>query len=71
MPRSSRYGRIGLPRTLRRSSQEAQETYTEAHEEAVQAYGEGDLADQAAFAALKQEFEKRGDQWIAKRDAED
>ena len=71
MPRSSRYGRSGLPRTLRRSSQEAQKTYTVAHEQAVQAYGEGDQADRAAFDTLKEEFEKRGDQWIAKGDAAD
>jgi hypothetical protein len=32
----------------------------------VQAYGEGDEAYRAAFTALKQGFEKRGDHWIAK-----
>jgi hypothetical protein len=68
MPKSSRYGRAGLPRTLRHSSQEAQQKFTEAREEAVQAYGEGDQADRAAFDTLKQDYEKRGDQWIAKDD---
>jgi hypothetical protein len=70
MPRSRRYGRIGgLPRTLRRSSQDAQATFTKAREDAVQTYGDGDQADRSAFAVLKQKFEKRGDQWIAKPDA--
>jgi hypothetical protein len=70
MPRSRRYGRIGgLPRTLRRSCQDAQATFTKAREDAVQTYGDGDQADRSAFAVLKQKFEKRGDQWIAKPDA--
>jgi hypothetical protein len=66
MPRSSRYGRTGLPRSLRRSCPEAQAAFIKARENAVQTYGAGDQADRAAFDALKQDFEKRGDQWIAK-----
>lgn len=68
MPRSHRYGHIGgeLPVTLRRSCQEAQDTFTEARESAVEAYGEGDQADRAAFTVLKKKFEKRGDHWIVK-----
>ena len=69
MPKTSRSGqrRAGqLPDTLRRSSKEAQETFTEAHDSAVQTYGEGDQADRAAYSALKHRFEKRGDHWIAK-----
>jgi hypothetical protein len=42
-----------------------------AHDEAVQAYGEGDQAYRAAFTALKREFEKRGDHWIARREPAD
>ena len=71
MPKTSRSGqpRTGkLPGTLRRSSKEAQETFTKAHDSAVQAYGEGDEADRAAYSALKHRFEKRGDHWIAKGD---
>ena len=71
MPKTSRSGqrRVGdLPGTLRRSSKEAQETFTEAHDSAVQTYGEGDQADRAAYSALKHRFEKRGDHWIAKPD---
>ena len=69
MPRSSRYGRIGgLPETIRRSGHAVQVAFTMAYREAVQAYGEGDRAYRAAFAVLKQKFEKRGDHWIAKDD---
>jgi len=46
-------------------------TFTKAHRDAVQAYGEGEQADRAAFAVLKQDFEKRGDHWIAKHDPAD
>lgn len=67
MPRSHRYRTDdGLPGTLRRSCREAQDAFTQAYEEAVQLYGKGDQAYRAAFTALKQRFEKRGDQWIAK-----
>ena len=55
-----------LPATLKRSSKEAQETFTEAHDSAVQAYGQGDQADRAAYAEFKRTFEKRGDHWIPK-----
>ena len=71
MPKTSRSGqsRSGeLPGTLRRSSKEAQETFIKAHDSAVQNYGEGDQADRAAYSALKDKFEKRGDHWIAKPD---
>ncbi len=69
MPRTSRnvQPRSGeLPGTLRRSSKEAQETFSKAHDSAVQAYGEGDQANRAAYSALKRGFEKRGDHWIPK-----
>jgi ChaB len=69
MPRSSRYRGSAageLPGTLRRSSPEAQAAFRQAHKNAVQAYGETDEAYRAAYTALKQDFEKRGDQWIAK-----
>ncbi len=56
----------GLPGTLRRSSKAAQEAFTKAHDSAVQAYGAGDQANRAAYSALKQGFEKRGDHWIPK-----
>jgi hypothetical protein len=73
MLRSSRYSRHSneLPATLRRSCQEAQDTFAMARANAVQIHGEGDQADRAAFTALKEKFEKRGDHWIAKRDPGD
>ena len=55
-----------LPATLKRSSKEAQETFTEAQDSAVQAYGAGDQADRATYAEFKRTFEKRGDHWIPK-----
>jgi len=48
-----------------------QELFTKAYHGAVQVYREEDRAVRAAFSVLKQKFEKRGDQWVAKRDAED
>ena len=67
MPRSRRYRRAdGLPGTLRRSCREAQDAFSRAYDQAVQAHGEGDRAYRAAFTALKQQFEKRGDHWISR-----
>jgi len=68
MPRSSRYGRTGLPATVQRSCHDAQVTFTKAYEDAVQAYGEGEQGYRAAFDVLKQKFEKRGDHWVPKPD---
>ena len=70
MPRTRRRGlaQAGeLPGTVKRSSKEAQETFIKAHDSAVQAYGEGDQADRAAYAEFKQKFEKRGDHWIPRQ----
>ncbi len=70
--RSSRYGSLPagqLPGTLQRSCAEAQAIFLEAHEKAVQAYGEGDEADRAAYATLKLQFEKCGDHWVARTEA--
>ena len=59
-----------LPGTLKRSSKDAQETFTKARDSAVRTYGEGDQADRAAYAEFKRKFEKRGDHWIPKRSAD-
>ena len=69
MLRSSRYhlsAAGGLPGTLRRSSEEAQEAFRQARADAIRIYGEGDQADRATYAALKEKFEKCGDHWVAK-----
>jgi cation transport regulator ChaB len=55
-----------LPSTLRRSPAKAQRTWSEAHDSAVQTYGEGERAHRTAFAALKHSFEKVGDHWEPK-----
>jgi cation transport regulator ChaB len=55
-----------MPSTVRRSSGKAQRTWSKAHDAAVDQYGEGERAHRTAFAALKHEFEKRGDRWSAK-----
>jgi anti-anti-sigma factor len=69
-PQTSRPGQAPageLPGTLKRSSKEAQQAFTRALTRAVQAYGEGDQANRAAFAEFKRTFEKRGDHWIPKQ----
>jgi cation transport regulator ChaB len=55
-----------MPSTLRRSPKKAQETYSKAHDAAVEEYGEGERAHRTAFAAVKHSFEKSGDHWEPK-----
>jgi anti-sigma B factor antagonist len=55
---------VQLPGTLKRSSKEAQETFTRALIKATQVHGDGDQAVQAAYSEFKRAFEKRGDHWI-------
>lgn len=55
-----------LPDTLKRSPKEAQRTWKEAHDSAVETYGEGERAHRTAFSALKHKFEKVGDHWERK-----
>jgi cation transport regulator ChaB len=59
-------GKQELPSTLERSPKKAQRTWIEAHDSAVEEYGEGERAHRTAFAALKHSFEKVGDHWEAK-----
>jgi hypothetical protein len=56
-----------MPRTIRRSPRNAQETYEAVLENAEEQYGDGERAHRTAFAALKQGFEKVGDHWEPKR----
>ncbi|MEV0881537.1 ChaB family protein [Micromonospora echinofusca] len=58
--------RKDMPSTLKRSPKKAQDTYAEAHDSAVDSYGEGERAHRTAFAAVKHSFEKVGDHWEAK-----
>ncbi len=55
-----------LPGTIKRSSTEAQETFTRALASAVEVHGEGDQALRAAYVEFKRTFEKCGDRWIPK-----
>jgi len=55
-----------LPSTLQRSPKKAQRTWSEAHDSAVDEYGEGERAHRTAFSALKHSFEKVGDHWEPK-----
>jgi cation transport regulator ChaB len=56
-----------LPSTLKRSDKHAQEIWSEAHDSAVESYGEGERAHRTAFSALKHSYEKVGDHWEAKK----
>ena len=69
MPKTTKKGdakQSELPSTLQRSPKKAQETWSKAHDSAVEEYGEGARAHRTAYAALKHGFEKVGDRWEAK-----
>jgi cation transport regulator ChaB len=55
-----------LPSTLQRSPKKAQETWSKAHDSAVDEYGEGERAHRTAYSALKHQFEKVGVHWEPK-----
>ena len=55
-----------IPDTLKRSPAKAQRTYKEAHDSAVETYGEGERAHRTAFAALKHSFKTVGEHWEEK-----
>lgn len=59
-------GREDMPSTLRRSPEDAQETWVKAHDSAVEQYGEGQRSHRTAYAALKHKYEKVGDRWKPK-----
>lgn len=55
-----------IPSTIERSDNHAQRLWKKAHDSAVETYGEGGRAHRVAFAALKHEYEKKGDKWVKK-----
>jgi len=55
-----------LPATIKRSGTKAQRTFAEAHDSAVEEYGEGERAHRVAYAVLKHTHEKVGDRWEPK-----
>ncbi len=57
-----------MPRTIQRSPAHAQHTWKNAHDSAVDTYGDGGRAHRVAYAALKHEFKKKGNRWVEKRD---
>lgn len=57
-----------MPSTIARSDKKAQRTWKEAHDSAVETYGEGERAHRTAFAALKHTHEKQGDHWVPKQE---
>jgi cation transport regulator ChaB len=67
MPKSAKNRDEDLPGTLQRSPAKARRTYREAHDSAVETYGEGERAHRTAFSALKHSFEKVGDHWEPKK----
>ena len=68
-PKSTRHSlQAGeLPGTMKRSPEEAQDTFTRALARVVQVDGEGGQAVRAAYAEFKRTFKKRGDHWIPKQ----
>jgi cation transport regulator ChaB len=54
------------PKTILRSDKHAQRLWQEAHDSAIKTYGEEGRAYRVAYAALKHEYEKRGDKWVRK-----
>jgi cation transport regulator ChaB len=55
-----------MPSTILRSEKHAQHLWTKARDSALKTYGEGGRAYRVAYAALKHEYEKRGDKWVRK-----
>lgn len=69
MPIMTRQGRIRqdeLPSTVARSDAKARRTFAEAHDSALEQYGEEARAHRVAYAALKHTHEKVGDRWERK-----
>jgi ChaB/Rho termination factor, N-terminal domain len=55
-----------IPSTIQRSDKKAEDTWSKAHDSAVDSYGEGERAHRTAFSALKHTHEKVGDHWEPK-----
>lgn len=68
MPKKNDDGKdeVEIPSTIMRSEEHAQHLWKAAHDSAVETYGEGGRAHRVAYAALKHEYEKKGDKWVRK-----
>lgn len=62
MPR----GQTEIPSTILRSDKHAQRIWTKTHDSAIKTYGEGGRAHRVAYAALKHQYEKKGNRWVPK-----
>jgi cation transport regulator ChaB len=60
---------LQVPATILRSEKHAQDIWRKAHDSAIETYGEAGRAHRVAYAALKHQYEKRGDKWIKKTHA--
>lgn len=58
--------RTEIPSTIMRSDKHAQHLWKKTHDSAIETYGEGGRAHRVAYAALKHEYEKKGDKWVRK-----
>ncbi len=65
MPKATKETEL-LPSTIQRSDKQAQRIWMKAHDSAVKTYGEGGAAHRVAYAALKHQYEKKGDKWVHK-----
>jgi len=60
-------GKTDIPSTLKRSPKKAQRTYEKTLDSAEETYsGNEERAHRAAWSAVKDSFEKKGDHWEAK-----
>lgn len=69
MPKTNRNGdpiASELPETLERSPEKAQRTFTKAYDSAMEQYNDEERAHRVAYDALKQKYEKVGDEWQTK-----
>lgn len=66
MPQTRARDKTEIPGTILRSEKHAQSLWKKAHNSAVRTYGEGGRAHRVAYAALKHEYEKKGDHWVSK-----
>jgi cation transport regulator ChaB len=66
MPRTAKSEKSEIPSTILRSEKHAQRVWKKTHDSAVQTYGEGSSAHRVAFAALKHQYERKGDKWVKK-----
>jgi cation transport regulator ChaB len=68
MPEKQAGSDTEIPSTIMRSDEHAQAIWKATHDSAVKTYGEGGAAHRVAYAALKHQYEKRGNKWVKKQE---